>query len=164
MAVRGRAELDARAPEAPEPFDAIFDDFNRLIVPGLTHWNHPGFFAYFANTGSEPGILAELLAAGLNQVGILWRTSPALQELEELTLDWLRQLLGLPEGLHGHIEDSASTEVARQAAIDPLGLGAQEAQIMDVRRVEGADQQNAVVEALSRLMQHECRLFQPPAL
>ena len=77
--------------------------------PALTHWQSPRFFAYFATTGSEPGILAELLIAGLNQVGILWRTSPALQELEEVTLDWLAQLLGLPAGLHGHIEDTAST-------------------------------------------------------
>ena len=78
-------------------------------MPAVTHWQSPRFFAYFANTGSEPGVLAELLSAGLNQVGILWRTSPALQELEEVTLDWLAQLLGLPDGLHGHIEDTAST-------------------------------------------------------
>jgi aromatic-L-amino-acid decarboxylase len=80
-------------------------------MPGLTHWQSPRFFAYFATTGSEPGVLAELLIAGLNQVGILWRTSPALQELEELTVDWLRQLVGLPEGFRGHIEDTASTGV-----------------------------------------------------
>ena len=84
-------------------------DLDEMLLPGVTHWQSPRFFAYFANTGSEPGILAELLSAGLNQVGILWRTSPALQELEEVTLDWLAQLLGLPDGLHGHIEDTAST-------------------------------------------------------
>ncbi len=77
-------------------------------MPGITHWQSPRFFAYYPSTGSEPAILAELLIAGLNQVGILWRTSPALQELEEVTLDWLAQLLGLPAGLHGHIEDGAS--------------------------------------------------------
>ena len=90
-------------------------------MPGLTHWQSPRFFAYFANTGSEPGILAELLAAGLNQVGILWRTSPALQELEEVTLDWLAQLLGLPPGLHGHLEDTAST--GTMAALDAQRAG-----------------------------------------
>jgi aromatic-L-amino-acid decarboxylase len=104
-----RARLPASPPERAEPFAAVLRDLDEILLPGMTHWQSPRFFAYFANTGSEPGILAELLAAGLNQVGILWRTSPALQELEELTLDWLAQLLGLPEGLHGHIEDTAST-------------------------------------------------------
>ncbi|HSI97235.1 MAG TPA: pyridoxal-dependent decarboxylase, partial [Gaiellaceae bacterium] len=104
-----RAALPASPPDRPEPFRSVLDDLDDVLFPGLTHWQSPRFFAYFATTGSEPAILAELLAAGLNQVGILWRTSPALQELEEVTLDWLAQLLGLPEGLHGHIEDTAST-------------------------------------------------------
>ena len=103
-----RARLPAAPPEEGEPFASVLRDLDDVLLPGLTHWQSPRFFAYFANTGSEPGILAELLAAGLNQVGILWRTSPALQELEEVTLDWLAQLLGLPEGLHGHLEDTAS--------------------------------------------------------
>jgi aromatic-L-amino-acid decarboxylase len=104
-----RARLPASPPDAPEPFRDVLRDLDDILLPGLTHWQSPRFFAYFANTASEPGILAELLIAGLNQVGILWRTSPALQELEALTLDWLSQLLGLPSGLHGHIEDTAST-------------------------------------------------------
>jgi aromatic-L-amino-acid/L-tryptophan decarboxylase len=104
-----RAALPERAPDAPEPFEAVLRDLDEVLLPGLTHWQSPRYFAYFATTGSEPGILAELLAATLNQVGILWRTSPALQELEEVTLAWLAELLGLPEGLHGHIEDTAST-------------------------------------------------------
>jgi aromatic-L-amino-acid decarboxylase len=104
-----RAALPAAPPEEPEPFAAVLEDLDRVLLPGLTHWQSPRFFAYFATTASEPGILAEFLIAGLNQVGILWRASPALQELEELTLDWLAQLLGLPAGLHGHIEDTAST-------------------------------------------------------
>jgi len=104
-----RARLPAAPPEAPEPFANVLRDLDEVLLPGLTHWQSPRFFAYFANTGSEPGVLAELLAAGLNQVGILWRTSPALQELEEVTLDWLAQLLELPNALHGHIEDTAST-------------------------------------------------------
>ena len=104
-----RARLPASPPEAAEPFASVLRDLDDVLLPGLTHWQSPRFFAYFPSTGSEPGILAELLIAGLNQVGILWRTSPALQELEELTLDWLAQLLGLPEGLHGHLEDTAST-------------------------------------------------------
>ena len=80
-----------------------------MLAPGLTHWQSPRYFAYFPSTGSEPGILAELLVATLNQVGILWRTSPALQELEEVSLAWLSDLLGLPAGLHGHLEDTASS-------------------------------------------------------
>ena len=78
-------------------------------MPGITHWNHPRFFAYFAITGSQPGILAELLTATLNANGMLWRTSPAVTELEQVTLSWMCQLLDLPEAWHGHIEDSAST-------------------------------------------------------
>jgi aromatic-L-amino-acid/L-tryptophan decarboxylase len=104
-----RAALPPSPPDEPEPFSAVLRDLDAVLMPGITHWQSPRFFAYFATTGSEPGILAELLVAGLNQVGILWRTSPALQELEEVTLDWLAQLLGLPAGLHGHIEDTAST-------------------------------------------------------
>ena len=104
-----RSRLPAAAPETAEPFAAVLRDLDDVLLPAVTHWQSPRFFAYFANTGSEPGILAELLIAGLNQVGILWRTSPALQELEEVTLDWLAQLLGLPAGLHGHLEDTAST-------------------------------------------------------
>ena len=106
-----RGALPASPPDEPEPFSAVLADLDSILAPGLTHWQSPRFFAYFATTGSEPGVLAELLIAGLNQVGILWRTSPALQELEELTVDWLRQLSGLPEEFHGHIEDTASTGV-----------------------------------------------------
>lgn len=104
-----RAALPPAPPEEPEPFASVLRDLDEVLAPGLTHWQSPRYFAYFATTASEPGILAELLAAGLNQVGILWRASPALQELEELSIDWVRQLLGLPTGFEGHLEDSAST-------------------------------------------------------
>src|SRR5919106_2457608 len=103
-----RRALPAEAPERGEPFDAIFADFERILVPALTHWNHPGFFAYFAITASEPGILAELLSAALNQQAMLWRTSPAATELEEVTLAWLRRLMGLPAPFEGVIYDTAS--------------------------------------------------------
>jgi aromatic-L-amino-acid decarboxylase len=112
-----RAALPSSPPEEPEPFQAILRDLDEVLLPGVTHWQSPRFFAYFATTGSEPGVLAELLIAGLNQVGILWRTSPALQELEELTLDWLAQLLGLPLEFRGHIEDTASTGVVAALAV-----------------------------------------------
>ena len=106
-------ELSAKLPLAPpeqgEPFANVLRDLDELIVPALTNWQHPRFFAYFAITASEPGILAELLAAAMQQNAILWRASPASTELELRTVDWVRQLLGLPEGWHGHIEDTAST-------------------------------------------------------
>jgi aromatic-L-amino-acid decarboxylase len=112
-----RARLAASPPERGEPFEAVLRDLDEVIVPGLTHWNHPRFFAYFAISGSEPGILAELVASALNVNAMLWKTSPAATELEELALDWLRQLLGLPEGLHGHIEDTASTSTLAALAV-----------------------------------------------
>jgi aromatic-L-amino-acid decarboxylase len=103
------AKLPAGPPEAPEPFANVLRDLDELIVPALTNWQHPRFFAYFAVTSSEPGILAELLAAAMQQVALNWRSSPASTELELRTVDWVRQLLGLPDGWHGHIEDTAST-------------------------------------------------------
>ena len=101
--------LPANAPEQGEAMETILRDFEEIIVPGLTHWNHPGFMAYFANTASGPGVLGEMLAAGLNSNGILWKTSPALTELEQVTLNWLRQWLCLPESFFGMIHDTAST-------------------------------------------------------
>jgi aromatic-L-amino-acid/L-tryptophan decarboxylase len=104
-----RARLPASAPAEPEPFSAILRDLDEVLMPGMTHWQHPRYFAYFATSSSEPAILAELLAATLNSVAILWRTAPASTELEGVVLDWTAQLLGLPSGWHGHIEDTAST-------------------------------------------------------
>jgi aromatic-L-amino-acid decarboxylase len=104
-----KAALPATPPEQAEPFAAVLRDVDEILLPGITHWNHPRFFAYFAISGSEPGILAEFLTAALNVNAMLWRTSPAATELEEVAVGWLRQLLGLSDGLHGHIEDTAST-------------------------------------------------------
>src|SRR3954454_25255756 len=104
-----RARLPAATPEEAEPFSAVLRDLDDVLLPGITHWQHPRYFAYFAVTASPPGVLPELLAAALNPVAILWRTSPASTELEGLVCDWVAQLLGLPAGWHGHIEDSAST-------------------------------------------------------
>ncbi len=117
-----RSALPAAPPTLGEPFAAVMADAERVIIPGVTHWNHPGFFAYFAISGSAPGILAELLTAALNINGMLWRTSPAATELEQLTLDWLRQLLGLQSGWFGMITDTASisTLLALAAAREAL--------------------------------------------
>ena len=102
------ATLPAEPPECAESLDTILDDFERLIVPGVTHWNHPGFFAYFAVTASAPGILAEMLISALNVNAMLWKTSPSATELEQRSLDWLRQLLGMGDGWFGIINDTAS--------------------------------------------------------
>jgi len=104
-----RSRLPESAPEEGEPFDAVLRDLDEVLMPGITNWQHPRFFAYFAVTSSEPAMLAELIAAALNQVAILWRTAPASTELEAVVLDWVAQLVGLPRGWHGHIEDTAST-------------------------------------------------------
>ncbi len=110
-----KAQLPTTPPQQPETVYQILTDFEKIIMPGLTHWNHPGFFAYFGITGSGPGILGELLTAALNVNAMLWRTSPAATELEEVTLDWLRQMLGLPATFDGVIMDTAS--VASMLAI-----------------------------------------------
>ena len=104
-----RAGLPAVPPAQGERLEVIFEDFERLVLPGITHWNHPRFFAYFGITGSTPGILAELLIAALNVNGMLWRTSPSATEVEEVACDWLRQAIGLPEGFSGVINDTASS-------------------------------------------------------
>jgi len=116
--------LPAAGPERGEPMEAIFADFERLIVPAMTHWNHPAFLAYFANSATAEGILGELLCAALNGNGMLWKTAPAVTELEQVALRWLRQWSGLPEDWFGIIYDTASVgsmhamAAARQAA-DP---------------------------------------------
>ncbi len=105
-------DLKAHLPSAPpvkgEPMDQIIADVNSLVVPALTHWSHPSFFAYFATSTSAPGIFGELLSAAFDNKAMLWRTSPASTELEEVTLDWLRQMMGLDAGLSGIIYDTAS--------------------------------------------------------
>ncbi|HEX8293710.1 MAG TPA: pyridoxal-dependent decarboxylase [Pyrinomonadaceae bacterium] len=125
---RLRSQLPSSPPEAGEPMSAILEDFERLVVPAVTHWNHPSFFAYFATSASAPGILGELLSAALDNKAMLWRTSPASTELEEVALDWLRQLMGLPEEFGGVIYDTASvaTMHAVAAAREALNLRVRE--------------------------------------
>lgn len=108
--------LPSAAPEAAEDFAQVVADLDRVILPGVTHWNHPGFLAYFANTAAGPGILGELVSAALNQVGILWRTSPALAELEQVTTGWLRDAMGLPSDWFGMLTDTASTSTLQALA------------------------------------------------
>lgn len=123
-----RAQLPQSAPERGEPMEDILKDVERLIVPALTHWNHPSFFAYFAVSASAPGIFGELLAAAFNVNGMLWRTSPASTELEDTALQWLREMMGLPENFDGIIYDTASisTMHAIAAAREALDLRVRE--------------------------------------
>jgi aromatic-L-amino-acid decarboxylase len=123
-----RRALPADAPEFPEPFADVIADLDRVIMPGVTHWNHPGFFAYFAITGSGPGVLADLVSSGLNQQAMLWRTSPAATELEEVTLGWLGKLMHLPVSFEGVIYDTASI-----ATMHAIAAG-REAAVPDVRK------------------------------
>jgi aromatic-L-amino-acid decarboxylase len=145
-----RAALPAAPPDEPEPFASVLRDLDEVLLPGLTHWQSPRFFAYFPTTGTEPAMLADLLAAGLNQVGILWRTSPALQELEEVTLGWLARLLGLPEGWHGHIEDTASTSTL-------VALAAARHARPGARVVVCSEHAHSSVEKAARLLELELR-------
>jgi aromatic-L-amino-acid decarboxylase len=103
-----RRALPAHPPRDGEPLQAILADFERTIIPGITHWNHPAFFGYFATSSSVPGILAEMLIAALDVKAMLWKTSPAATELEQVATDWLRQMLGLGEGWFGMTTDTAS--------------------------------------------------------
>jgi aromatic-L-amino-acid/L-tryptophan decarboxylase len=104
-----RAALPTAPPQAPQRLSDVLSDFHELIVPNTTQWNHPGFMAYFATSGSPPGILGELAAAALNVNAMVWRTGPAATELEEVTLDWVRQMIGLPGTFDGTINDTASS-------------------------------------------------------
>jgi aromatic-L-amino-acid decarboxylase len=120
--------LPSSPPDGPEPMSDVLTDIDDVILPGITHWNHPDFHAYFAITGSGPGILGEAVTAALNVNGMLWRTSPAATELEQVALDWLRQLLGLDDGLHGIIVDTAS--IATMTAL----AAARERADLDIRQ------------------------------
>ena len=139
-----RARLPASAPDDPEPFSAILRDLDEVLMPGMTHWQHPRYFAYFATSSSEPAILAELLAATLNSVAILWRTAPASTELEGVVLDWTAELLGLPAGWHGHIEDTASTSTL--AAV----IAAREATGRDL--IVCSDQAHSAADKAARML------------
>ena len=144
-----RSRLPAAPPERGEPFADVLHDLDEILLPGTTHWQSPRFFAYFAASAAEPGILAELLAATLNSVGFIWRTSPASTELEAHTLDWTAQLLGLPAGWHGHIEDSASVStIAALAAAREANGG---------RVVVCSKEAHSSVERAARLLGLETR-------
>ncbi|HET9039304.1 MAG TPA: pyridoxal-dependent decarboxylase [Gemmatimonadales bacterium] len=129
-----RRQIPAAPPLDGEPFDALFDDFRRVIVPGMTHWNHPGWFAYFPCNNSPASILGEMLTATMGVQGMSWVTSPAATELEQVVMDWLRQMMDLPAGWVGVIQDTASTatlvalltarERATEGATGRLGLAA----------------------------------------
>ena len=145
-----RSRLPSSAPETGEPFSEILEDIDEILLPAMTHWQSPRFFAYFAISSSEPAILAELVAAVLNQNAILWRTSPASTELEEVVLDWVAELLGLPTGWHGHIEDTASTSTL-------VGLAAARELAPDRRVVVASEHAHSSVEKAVKTLGLELR-------
>ena len=104
-----KKQLPTAPPSAPEPFDAVMRDLERIIVPGLTHWQHPRFFAYFPSNGDLSSVLGDYLSTGLGVLGLAWQSSPALTELEEVAVDWFRQMLDLSSRWSGVIQDTAST-------------------------------------------------------
>jgi len=104
-----RAQLPTTPPEGPESMDAVFRDFERIVVPGLSHWQHPRFFGYFPSNGELSSVLGDYLSTGLGVLGLSWQSSPALTEVEEVTTDWLRQMVGLSDKWSGVIQDTAST-------------------------------------------------------
>ena len=104
-----KVQLPVAAPLDGEDFQTVFSDFKNIILPGMTHWQHPGFFAYFPANNSEPSILAEMLTATMGAQCMLWLTSPAAEELEERMMEWLRDILGLPKEFTGVIQDSSSS-------------------------------------------------------
>lgn len=122
------SQLPPAPPEAAEQMEAIFADFDRIVPPGITHWQHPRFFAYFPANASPASMLAEQLANAIAAQGMLWQTSPAATEVEQVMVDWLRQALGLPDGFTGTIHDSATTATLaavltmRERALDWAGL------------------------------------------
>ncbi len=122
------ARIPASPPEEGEPFEAILADMEEVVEPGLTHWTHPRFFAYFPSSASAPAVLAEFLAAALNQNAMLWRTAPAATEMEERMTGWVRELVGLPDDFEGVILDTAST-----SSFTAL-LAARERAVPEVRR------------------------------
>src|SRR5689334_3783037 len=104
-----REQLPSSPPEQPEGFDAVFRDLERVIVPGLTLWQHPHFFGYFPANASLASVLGDYLSTGLGVLGLSWQSSPALTELEEVVTDWARQMVGLSDAWSGVIQDTAST-------------------------------------------------------
>ena len=104
-----RALLPTQPPSEPEPMESLLADLRRVVLPGMTHWSHPSFFAYFPSNSSLPSVLADLVASGLGAQSMSWQTSPAATELEEVMMDWLRRMVGLPETFTGVLQDTAST-------------------------------------------------------
>ncbi|MGH2747623.1 MAG: pyridoxal-dependent decarboxylase [Actinomycetota bacterium] len=155
-----RSKLPPSAPEHPEPFEEVLKDLNEIILPGITHWQSPNFFAFFPGNSSGPSVLGELLSAGLGVQGMLWATSPACTELEAHVLDWLAELLGLPERFRstasggGVIQDSASsaTLCALLAARERATKGSSnERGITDRLTVYASSQAHSSVEKAVRI-------------
>jgi aromatic-L-amino-acid decarboxylase len=147
------AALPESPPERAEPMDEVLRDFERVVMPGILHWGHPSFLGYFSTTTTAPGILGEVLAAALNVSAMTWQTSPAATELETVVLDWVRQMLGLPEEFRGVVYDTASVALvhALAAAREELGYDVRRAGLAGRRDVPAlvvyaSDQAHSSVE------------------
>ena len=152
-----KARLPAAPPERPEGFDAVFRDLEEVILPGLTHWQHPGFFGYFPANAALASVLGDYLSTGLGVLGLSWQAAPALTELEEVVVDWARQAVGLSDAWRGVIQDTASTSTlvsllcARERATDfSLGRGGLQAEPRPLV-VYTSDQSHSSVEKAALL-------------
>jgi aromatic-L-amino-acid decarboxylase len=152
-----KAQLAAAPPEGPEGFEAVFRDLERVIVPGLSHWQHPQFFGYFPSNSGLASVLGDYLSTGLGVLGLSWQASPALTELEEVVTDWVRQMVGLSGAWSGVIQDTASTctlvalVCARERASDfSLGRGGLQAEARPLV-VYTSDQSHSSVEKAALL-------------
>ena len=148
-----RPRFPARPPDEPASIAEILADYEALVPPNATHWQHPGFLAYFGTTASGPGILGEMLTAAIGQNSMLWRTSPIGTELEQVVVDWLRQALGLPAGFDGLLTDTASTStlIALGAAREAAGLDAAAGGLAGRAELAGGLRVYASVEAHSSI-------------
>jgi aromatic-L-amino-acid decarboxylase len=144
-----KSSIPGEAPWEEEPMEQIFQDFRDIILPGISHWQHPGWFAYFPANNSPPSILAELLTAGMGAQCMIWQTSPAAAELEEVVMEWLRKMLGLPEDMVGTIQDTASTATlcalltARERATD---FGANQRGLREPLTVYASEETHSSIE------------------
>lgn len=145
--------LPNSAPDLPDSMDDMLADIDKVVMPGMTHWNHPEFLAYFSITGSGPGILGDLLSSAFNVNGMLWKTCPSLTEIEQVTLDWLRQLLGLPESFWGIVYDTASVSsmhaiaaAREQLNLDIRSRGMSGRQDLPLLRLYASDQAHSSIE------------------
>ena len=176
-----KAQLPAEPPDEPEPFDRVLEDLEKIVLPGLSHWQHPRFFGYFPSNGLLASVLGDFASTGLGVLGLSWQSSPALTEIEEVVTDWMRQMIGLSSAWSGVIQDTASTCTlvallcARERATNySLGRGGLQAEKQPLVVYTSAQSHSSVEKAALlagfgrdnlRVIEHDCDFgMRPEAL